>query len=137
MVFDFVYFLLLVFLDEKSEVKGLKLVVFFVDFNYFLLFFYFVVDFGEDFLWSKLDNDIDIVEILFLNVEKRFELLKSYLDVEILKVLVIGNIKKEVLDDVKLIGKFVEVNGDIGNKLVEKKLFLKLVGKKEKLWIVI
>lgn len=137
MVFDFVYFLLLVFLDEKSEVKGLKLVVFFVDFNYFLLFFYFVVDFGEDFLWSKLDNDIDIVEILFLNVEKRFELLKSYLDVEILKVLVIGNIKKEVLDDVKLIGKFVEVNGDIGNKFVEKKLFLKLVGKKEKLWIVI
>lgn len=137
MVFDFVYFLLLVFLDEKSEVKGLKLVVFFVDFNYFLLFFYFVVDFGEDFLWSKLDNDIDIVEILFLNVEKRFKLLKSYLDVEISKVLVIGNIKKDVLDDVKLIGKFVEVNGDIGNKLVEKKLFLKLVGKKEKLWIVI
>lgn len=137
MVFDFVYFLLLVFLDEKSEVKGLKLVVFFVDFNYFLLFFYFVVDFGEDFLWSKLDNDIDIVEILFLNVEKRFKLLKSYLDVEISKVLVIGNIKKDVLDDVKLIGKFLEVNGDIGNKLVEKKLFLKLVGKKEKLWIVI
>lgn len=135
LAFDSAHFSPLVPSDEKSEAKGLKLAVPLVDPNHSLLPLHFAVDPGEDFLWSKLDNDTDIAETLSLNVEKRLELLKSYLDVKISKVPVTGNTKKDVSDDVKLTGKSVEVNGDTGNKLVEKKLSSKSVGKKEKSWI--
>lgn len=134
LAFDSAHFSPLVPSDEKKESKdnSLKAAVPLVSPGYDLLPLQFAVDPGGDFLWSSLDDDCSIADQLTLSMDKKLELLKKYLNVELTKLPSAS--KKDSSEDNKLAGKSTEVSSDAASK-PEKKSPLKSVEKKEKSWI--
>ena len=88
LAFDSAHFSPLVPSDEKNDTKNnsLKASVPLVGPDYDLLPLQFSVDPGEEFLWSGLDGDSSIAENLALNMDKKLELLKKYLNVDLIKI---------------------------------------------------
>lgn len=138
LAFDSAHFSPLVPSDEKKDTKSdcLKASVPLVGPNYELLPIQFSVDPGEDFLWSSLDDDSSIVEKLALSMDKKLELLKKYLDVDLVKIPSAS--KKDTSEDSKSTvkgEKSSEAGSSDGGVKPEKKLSSKSVEKKEKSWI--
>ena len=138
LAFDSAHFSPLVLCDEKKDTKSdcLKASVPLVGPNYELLPIQFSVDPGEDFLWSSLDDDSSIVEKLTLSMDEKLELLKKYLDVDLIKIPSAS--KKDTSEDSKSTVKgeeSSEAGSNDGGVKPEKKLSSKSVEKKEKSWI--
>ena len=138
LAFDSAHFSPLVLCDEKKDAKSncLKASVPLVGPNYELLPIQFSVDPGEDFLWSSLDDDASIAEKLTLSMDKKLELLKKYLDVDLIKIPSAS--KKDTSEDSKSTAKgekSSEAGSSDGEVRPEKKLPSKSVEKKEKSWI--
>ena len=138
LAFDSAHFSPLVLCDEKKDTKSncLKASVPLVGPNHELLPIQFSVDPGEDFLWSSLDDDSSIVEKLALSMDKKLQLLKKYLDVDLIKIPSAS--KKDTSEDGKSTTKSEkssEAGSSDGGVKPEKKLSSKSVEKKEKSWI--
>lgn len=138
LAFDSAHFSPLVPSDEKKDTKSncLKASVPLVGPNYELLPLQFSVDPREDFVWSSLDDDSSIVEKLTLSMDKKLELLKKYLDVDLIKIP--STSKKETSEDNKSAAKgekSPEAGSTDGGIKPEKKVPSKYVEKKEKSWI--
>ena len=137
LAFDSAHFSPLVPSDERNESKSssLKAAVPLVGPSYDLLQLQFAVDPGEDFLWSRLDDNASIADQLALSMDKKLELLKKYLNVERTKLPTAG--RKDTPEDSKSAAKMeksAEVSSDAANR-PEKKSSTKSVEKKEKSWI--
>lgn len=138
LAFDSAHFSPLVPSDGKKDTKSdcLKASVPLVGPNYELLPLQFSVDPREDFVWSSLDDDSSIVEKLTLSMDKKLELLKKYLDVDLIKIP--STSKKETSEDNKSAAKgekSPEAGSTDGGIKPEKKVPSKYVEKKEKSWI--
>lgn len=138
LAFDSAHFSPLVPSDGKKDTKSncLKASVPLVGPNYELLPLQFSVDPREDFVWSSLDDDSSIVEKLALSMDKKLELLKKYLDVDLIKIP--STSKKETSEDNKSAAKgekSPEAGSTDGGIKPEKKVPSKYVEKKEKSWI--
>lgn len=138
LAFDSAHFSPLVLCDENKDTKSnwLKASVPLVGPNHELLPIQFSVDPGEDFLWSSLDDDSSIVEKLALSMDKKLQLLKKYLDVDLIKIPSAS--KKDSSEDGKSTAKgekSSEAGSSDGGVKPEKKLSSKSVEKKEKSWI--
>lgn len=138
LAFDSAHFSPLVPCDEKKDAKSncLKAFMPLVGPNYELLPIQFSVDPGEDFLWSSLDEDSSTVETLTLSMDKKLELLKKYLDVELIKIPSEG--RKDISEDSKSTvkgDKLSDAGSNDGGVRPEKKVPSKSVEKKEKSWI--
>ena len=138
LAFDAGHFSPLVLCDETRETKsGLSAAVPLVGPNCDLLPVQFSIDPGEEFVWSNLDSDSSIANKLALNMDRKLELLKKYLNVELLKIP--STDKKDAKDESKVVSPIdrswesSSVNGN-GNKY-EKKSGPLATEKKEKLWI--
>lgn len=88
LAFDSAHFSPLVPSEEKKDSKSnsVKASVPLVGPNYDLLPLQFSMDPGEDFVWSDLDGDSSVAENFALSMDKKLELLKKYLHVEIIKI---------------------------------------------------
>lgn len=140
LAFDSAHFSPLVPSEEKKDPKNnsLKASVPLVGPNYDLLPLHFSIDPGEDFVWSNLDGDSSVAENLTLTMDKKLELLKKYLNVDLIKIPTAS--KKDASEDSKSAAKAEKPvepsssNVDSETK-AEKKLPSKSVEKKEKSWI--
>ena len=140
LAFDSAHFSPLVPSEEKKDSKSdsVKASVPLVGPNYDLLPLQFSMDPGEDFVWSDLDGDSSVAKNFALSMDVKLELLKKYLNVELIKVPCTS--KKDTSEDNKVASKgekTVEPSGSNADSetKVDKKLPSKSAEKKEKSWI--
>ena len=140
LAFDSAHFSPLVPSEEKKDSKSdsVKASVPLVGPNYDLLPLQFSMDPGEDFVWSDLDGDSSVAKNFALSMDVKLELLKKYLNVELIKVPCTS--KKDTSEDNKVASKgekTVEPSGSNADNetKVDKKLPSKSAEKKEKSWI--